>query len=149
MNENWIRWIWASLTKSFNERRQGVSMFFVGHDHQKDLGDSYFEFRLDGPIIDEPSKDYFVIDVFINLLVSSIRDETDVHRIHRLTGIGTACFLNEISVYRYGSGNIDDQSLLGCLQLQEKLIVTQYGIEPPTGNLMRTTVEGHYRMVLN
>lgn len=126
-------------------------MFVEGHDRLSNPIDN-LEFRLNGPNIQEVSKGCYIVDVEINILVTSIKDEMDAHKIHRNTGIAVAAFTNLINVYKYGTGDEDDQSLLGCLILQtgrqEAIIVTQFGQVQDTNNILVSTVEAHYRMEL-
>lgn len=146
------RWILASVSKHFSAQCSALPLHIEGNARITNPKDR-LEFRLDGPYITEPSKNYFLIRVEINILVTTIVDEKDGHKYLRNTGIALTGFTDTISVYRYGNGVSDDNSFLGCLQLlsqdREKVVVSNFGLVEPTNNIYQSTVEGHYQMELN
>lgn len=143
MDEKLTRWIWASITKFIDSKRQSIQLILEGDDVLIQNKDS-FTLRINGPIYTEPSKDYFVIDVGINVLVTSIKDEADAHKVFRLCGIISRAYENQISVYKYG----DDNSFVGCLIRQDKIIITQFGAVEASTNVLQSTVESEYKMQL-
>lgn len=130
-NPNWPRWIFASTSKHFdtaaqaNLAKDGVTadpiLFYVeGNDRDLQSGAlEYFEFRCDGPYFVEVSKDWWRVNIEINILVNAKRNNKDFHRIHTLCGLLVAAFTSNITIFKYGDGVVDDQSILTCLTLDK------------------------------
>lgn len=156
MNSNWARWIFASISKHFDDGKGSYDMYIEGQHRNTRVLKDFFELRIDGPNICEVSKNYYEIIMEVNCLVSSHMDDTDYHRIHRTTGYVAALY-TDIPVYKYGTGPDDDQSFLGCLVLindifgrkGNRLVISNFGIVEPGSDLLQSTIEGHYRMCLN
>lgn len=151
IDPNLVRWIFASTTKHFDSNRQGLPLDIEGFERQTKAQNS-LEFRLNGPDFQQVSKGYLLVEIEINILVTTLKNDKDAHRQARSTGIAVAAFTDNISVFKLGTGAEDDQSLLGCLSLQtndrDKIIVTDFG--PVTGmdHVLQATVEGRYKMTL-
>lgn len=154
MNQNWPRWIFASIHKHFLAERQGLTLFVEGLNHVEDQSD-YLELRVDGPYFRELTKDNFKIELEINVLIASSRTESDFHKIHRDCGIVVTAFNKTIKIFKLGNGVEDDQSLLGCLQMvrsgdaREALRTSHFGQIQSNTPVMRASVEGHYFMNLH
>ncbi len=154
-NQNWSRWSFASISKHFDDNRQGLKLFIeVTHrDTRKD--EEYLEFRMDGPTLREVSKGCWKLRIEVNILVTATIDENDFHRIHRNAGIAQAAFAQGISVFKYGDGVDDDDSFLGCYKLLQNsstrdfIELNHFGQIDANVPLMQATVEGHYLMTLN
>ena len=156
VNQNWSRWIFASVGNHFDNLRQGIPLYIEGQPRiiDRDNAKAIFELRVDGPYFTEVSRKYWDIYIEINVLIQSVKTDTDFHRIRRLTGIVESAFIDIMS-YRYGDGVDDDDSYLGCLRLiqnlssSEKIQTSHFGQLDPATNLEQSTVEGHYKMTLN
>lgn len=155
-NANWERWIFASAGKHFDARKSTLALFIEGQ-HRDGFDDKkdFAELRVDGPYFVQQSKGYWRCFTEINILVQSTMGDVNWHKIHTDTGIITAAF-TEISVYKYGDGAQDDDSLLGCMTLvddairgRERIQVSHFGQVATATKLMQATVEGHYEMFLN
>jgi len=153
-NPNWARWVFASVSKHFDDRRSGIHMFIEGqHRDTRELKD-YFELRVDGPTLLEVSKGCWKLRVEVNILATATFDEANYHTIHTLAGIAQAAFTT-IEVYKYGINIQDDQTFLGCLILRQNrstrdfLELNHFGRIDVSIPLMQATVEGHYTMTLN
>lgn len=143
MDKNLPRWIWASITRHFDERREGYPIFFEGYDRTINPQDS-FEVRMDGPMYSAPSIGSEIIDIHINVLITSIKDDADAHKIHRIVGIVGAAFTSSISIYKLGDART---TLVGCMILQDPGIdIIHFGLVQPTNNILQATVEASYRM---
>lgn len=151
---NWPRWIVASVAQHFDAGRQGLPMFMEGEDHEENVAD-YIELRIDGPYILELSRQYFQLDIEINVFVISSKNAEDLYKIYRDCGTVAACFSGAISVFKLGDGIDDDQSLLGCLirsnshDQREAVRVSHFGQVSAVTPIMRSSVEGHYHMELH
>lgn len=152
VNPNWERWIFASISKHFDDRRQGVMLLIEGQKQNTPSPQDIFELRVDGPDFTEQSRDEWYISIEVGVLVSATNDNKDYHRIHKLCGIITQAF-TDIPVYRFGDGPDDDGSLLGCLVLQQDgsrnaIQVTPFGKRDVATPIMQSSVEGKFAMTL-
>ena len=155
LNKNWARWSFASVSKHFDDNRQGLKLFIEGTHRDTRKDEEYLEFRMDGPTLREVSKGCWMLRIEVNLLVTATIDEEDFHRIHRNAGIAQAAFAQGISVFRYGDGVDDDNSFVGCYKLLQSsstrdfVELNHFGRISQDVPLMQATVEGHYLMTLN
>lgn len=143
INPNWSRWVFASVTYFFDQRKQSRMMFIEGQERQTQDQQDYFELRLDGPDFLELSRSYFQVTIFVNILTVTVRDPTDFHKHERDLGIGTAAFETNIPVYKFGD---DSTALLGCLVLQREVDVQRFGQQDPNVQVLESTIQGTYRM---
>lgn len=151
MNRNWLRWIKSSTAKHFFDRLKTNNLFcFIeGSDRRTATHQQYAEFRIDGPYAKEINANYWQLDVEINLLVVTNRDDQDLYGHER--GVGFVCetFTPGIPVWKYGDSPTD---LLGCLKLipdnREKIIVSNFGQVNVDSRMLQSTVEAHYRLNL-
>lgn len=152
-NPNWPRWLFASTSKHFNDRRGDVSFYIEGQERNVPAPKDLFEFRMDGPYETELNKNYWRLYIEISILIQSTKDDSDYHRIHRHCGTVASAFTT-IPVYKYGDGVDDDQSLLGCLTLiqdvgkRERIQINHFGQIDASTPLLQSSVEGHYEMTL-
>lgn len=151
-NKNWDRWLRASTRKHFDNLKQTVPLYIEGTDRDTTDLQDFAEFRMDGPRIKELSKDYFRLEVTINILVTSIMDDTDIDKIDKTIGVMVAAFTPTINVLKYGDGPDDDDSFLDCLLLSigrnDILRVNHFGQVERTNRVLQATVEGKYTMTL-
>src|SRR5258708_7438743 len=113
LNQNWPRWVFASLSKWFSDNSQNTFFFTEGEDRDTADQTDYFEFRMNGPLCTELSKDFWKLEAVVNILVVSKRNITDIHMLHRDVGIAAAAFTKCIPIFRYG----DDDTQLGVMLL--------------------------------
>ena len=152
MNEHWPRWIFASISKHFDANRGSLKLHIEGQYRDTRSEQDFIELRLNGPEFTELSKNYWRIRVRVNVLVQSVKNETNFHRIHTNVGIVVKAF-DTINIKKYGDGVDDDDSLLGCLKLvqepgDEPVAVHHFGQVDPSTQLVQAAVEGLYEMHL-
>jgi len=153
VDKNWARWIFASFTKHFDSKREGITLFIEGDDAKTaDLSD-YFEFRLNGPYLWERSKNWWEIQVTINILVVHKRNDNSIHTLHTNVGIMMAAFEKAIKMYKFGTGVDDDESMLGCMQIitdkdNPSPQVDHLGQVNPDVKEMQSMVQASYCMYL-
>lgn len=153
-NPNWGRWIFATMSGNFKSRFEGTFGTFIEGTHRGlPANTELLEFRMDGPMWKQPSRNYFILDVEINILVRSFMDDKDYHKMRRSTGEVAAWLAKNHCIYRYGDGPDDDNSLLGTLQLKnrtfrELLRVNHLGQIDPQYMLEEATVEASFQMYL-
>lgn len=155
MNTNWPRWIFASITQHFADAITNYDVFVEGMDRKTNTLKDIAEIRVDGPRINEQSKDDWRIYVEINILIQSVMNDSDLHRLYRIIGDVNVAFQTCILVYKYGTGDDDDQSKLGCFNLvsdednREQIITSNFGQIDKSVRLQQATVEAHYEMFLS
>lgn len=156
MNENWARWVFASVSKYFETACTGVATkFYVEGEERtiKDTEDTTIEVRMDGPDITDMGAGSYRLYIEVNVLVG-VKKSTDTHNLYRLLGSVQEAMLSNISVYKYGSdtGGVDTGDLLGCLQLlqntREKIKTSVFGQIEKNTAIDQATVEGHFEMYL-
>ncbi len=153
-NANWPRWIYASTTKHFQAIADAypISMYIEGVERDTRNESKWLEFRMDGPQTTELSKNYFRLDIEINILWSVHLDSIDFHDQQRIFGMLVEA-MTDICIHKYGEGVGDDDSLLGTLILQQDLNNpirgNNFGQVRPDTQLVQGSVEGTYRMYLS
>jgi hypothetical protein len=136
--------------KHFVTKVTDLPLFIEGQFRETNEEKDYAEVRFDGPYAHEESRSFWVLDLEINVLVSSIPDEKDAHRIYKNVGKVAAAFERFIEVFRYGDNPGDDSTLLGCLIIKQSqnqtIFISHFGKIDPKVNLIQATVEAHYKM---
>lgn len=151
--QHWPRWVFASVSQHFVDRRQGLHIFVEGVHRNTRTEKDFIELRVDGPYLTELSKGYWRIYGEVNVLVQSAMDDEDFHRVWKDVGIVVAAFTS-IEIFKYGDESYDDGSLLGCYKLvfdtrgKERVQISQFGKIGPNTALQQATVEAHYEMHL-
>jgi hypothetical protein len=153
MNEHWPRWVFASMSKHFADhfaaQTPPVPLFVEGDDRDTALLQKFSEFRMDGPRIREQSKGYWEVYVPVNILIQTSMNDKDAHLHRKQMGIAASGFARTISIFKYGNGVDDDQTLLLCMTLMgdksNPLQVKDFGQVDTTVRLQQATVEGHYK----
>lgn len=156
MDKKWARWIYASVTKFFDDEID-IDVFVEGMDREtKDLKD-FAELRIDGPWFNELSADYWKIYIEVNILIQSVMGDKNLHRFYDSIGDVNAAFQNCISVYKTPdiNGENGDGSFLGCFKLaidrydRENIKTSNFGQVDKNVRLQQATVEAHYEMFLS
>lgn len=154
LNANLDRWIFASISKHFNDHKGARTLYVEGMIRDTRLLQDFIELRVDGPYYTEVSKKYWKLYIEINVLCQSTKDSKNFHKMRQLTGEVFKMFEPCISVYKYGTGIEDDQSFVGILQRMDEeasrnnIQVSQFGQVDPVNQLEQSTVEAHYNMLL-
>lgn len=152
-NPNWQRWIFASASKYFQGIADAypVQMHIEGVERTISDEEKWIEFRMDGPAVTEYSRNYYQLDVEINILWSVHMNSQDFHETKKLSGALVEAMTN-ICIYKYGDGVDDDDSLLGSLVLRQDkyhpIRVNEFGQVRADTHLVQGAVEASYRMIL-
>jgi hypothetical protein len=149
--ENLPRWIFASASKFFTAQLQQneIPVFLEGQERQTEGILDYIEFRLDGPYLVECTKDEYKVNIEVNLLIVTMIDLQDFHKLYRICGYALECF-KAIPIYKYGDGIDDDQSYIGCMIVprtadqREATRVSHFGRLEPDKPILQSSIEGHY-----
>lgn len=153
LSPNMDRWIFASISKHFDDHKGGVTLYIEGmHRDTRTLKECY-ELRIDGPYYTEISKGYWKVFVEINMLIQYNKDNKNFHRMRQLSGLVMEMFEPCIQVVKYGITNPpDDETIVGVLQRLDQeegrnnMQVSHFGQVDPINQLEQATVEAHYVM---
>lgn len=157
---NWDRWVWATMTKEFRKNfspptftLMDVDLFVEGTGREKPDDAQLLEFRMDGPQQRKPSKNKFILEFEINILVRSLMEHGNFHKMRSLLGAVRRWLAQDHCIFRYGSGIVDDDTLLGTLVLQNRSPLDQvrtnyFGQISSEYRIEEATVEGSFKMYL-
>lgn len=148
-DKNWGRWITASMLKYLDDNKpSGAFVYYEGQPRKTNGYDAWYEVRIDGPTARELSKDYWRLEIEVNILCSCGVDR-DLYHIDRMLGEMGALLSDAPGLFKLGDGPDDDQSQLGCLTLNmrdsnEGIIPHKFGQIEPKTPLIQATIEAHY-----
>lgn len=128
MNENWARWIFASVAKHFQEEKGDISIYHVQHT-VRTFGEEVerLEFRSTGIEYDEQTDGQYRLSLTVGLLITVPLSGNNNYRMATLTGRLAKASESVIIIKKYGSETGDDKSAIGCLQLKGKVRVHDWG----------------------
>lgn len=120
--KHWARWIHASVAKYLKDiaASNSLSSLVEGLEDRTDdfmEASERVEIRMNGPFTQEVSQNCFRFWVEINIIALVTTGEAlrNSYRLNEILGIFHEAMDKPISVFRYGTGPDDDDSLLGCL----------------------------------
>jgi hypothetical protein len=156
-NPNWGRWIFASIATYLKQvaSENKVPIMVEGLDERTTefmQASDRVEVRITGPFTRELSHNYYTIGVDVNVLLSNRFDAPDKDRYSftRIAGVFQEALDGPIAVYKYGEGEDDDQSVLGCLSplsgRNQEVRMLHFGQVDPTDGLRQSMVDARYRM---
>jgi len=154
-NQDWDRWIFATMSLDFNTAFTGNYEIFIEGTHKGTPNNTeYLEFRMDGPQRRKVSRGSYILYVEINILVRSYMDDKDFHKMRKNAGQVATWLENNFCIYRYGDGVRDDDTLLGTLQLinrgpKENVRVLHFGQIDPKVPIEEATVQAAFEIHLN
>lgn len=150
-NVNWDRWVMASVRVYFTARKQSLTLFMAPGGKRDGLS-TYGELRIDGPFTQKLPTEWR-LSFIINVLVAADLNNKDGDLIYKSCGIVQSIFTDEIPVFKYGNGQDDDQSFLGCLVIQGEsrqstLRTSNFGQFDKNAPLTQSSVEGTYLLCI-
>ena len=145
--KHWARWTVASITKHFVDTKEsGVEFYLEGTLRQDadSIATDLMELRIDGPHMTEVSAGCWKIEVNIGILMVTVMSDTDLYK--HLKNIGNIFddMLGVISVYKYGTGGDDDDTLAFCINRQGEVSTRHFGQPDRKKQLQQSSVEGNY-----
>lgn len=151
-NEQWPLWIMRSINKSFYASLAASNLYIEGMTRDTRTLEKFFELRVDGPKATEESKDYWKLEVIVNILVmvAKVDDQNNIE--DQYIGLASAALSSAINVYRYGKtaeSILNDDSLLGCLKRMPVIEPHRFGIIEPDTAIIQATVEARYKMFIS
>lgn len=150
LNPSIERWIFASISKHFDDRKGNIHLYVEGMLRDTRTIEEVVELRVDGPNYLEMSKGYWKVYIEVNALCQCTKNSKNFHRMRQLTGTVMAMFEACIQVYKYG----DDGSFVGVFKRlddtasRNMLQVSHFGQVDPVNQLEQASIEGHYEMFL-
>ena len=152
MNVNWPRWTRASFNVAFVNAistESGLPLFIEGTDRRTEKLPAYAELRLSGPSVTELSRGYFQLDLMVDVLVCTKRNDGDIYAHDRSIQSALSAFTTNVSVFQFGD---DPSVLVGCYVLlprsKESIAITNFGQVDPTVRMFQSTIEATYRLCL-
>lgn len=152
-NPNWDRWIISSVVQDFDAWNKARSTpypkYVEGEERKTNREQSWLELRFDGPSKFQYSKDFWKLELEINVLCSAGVD-LDLFHINKMVGDVSSWFKVAFCVYKYGDTvGVDDPSVfVGTLQQtkidRHNLLVRQYGQIEAKTKLNQATVAANY-----
>lgn len=149
MNPNIGKWVTASITKHFIDVVKTTNKFEIIPEGMSvaNKESNYCELRITGPIFTELSKNFYKIEVFVNVLINTVIDNDNIYTKEDNCRKILPAFDRCISVYKYGDGgNLDDNTFIDYLNRDDPVEVLQFGQIDPTIRVMQTTIDSKYCM---
>jgi len=153
-SKNISRWLFLSVGQHFSEAVEtpAFKMFIQGQQRSaEDAKLQHFcELRTDGPYLRPKSKGLYEIEYQVNTLIQTTDREQSFVGPYVDVGKVLPAFVS-IPVFRYGDGNLDDESFIGCLKISkqgrtDEIRVDQFGIIEPALGIIQATIEAHYKL---
>jgi len=152
VKSNISRWIFASVAKHFDNRKETNYLHIDGMIRQTNKLPNYTELKVDGPYMVEMSRNYFNLIVEVNVYIQAQKSEKNAYLYLQILGIVQKSFTRCIPVYSYGNGPEDHSAFVGSLIiLQEtghRLMENHAGQLKPSEEVNQSQIEGHYEMNL-
>jgi hypothetical protein len=157
--EHLIRWIQSSLYSWFNDQlKDKITVFIETTEHVDKNGKittklpTWAEMRIDGPIVRQiHGRDKYVVTM--NFLVETQLTGSNLYTHSNSVGLVYASFAPSITVFKLGEGIDDDQSPIGCFDLDtdevDPIVIHNFGQLDPDVKLTQSTIEAHYCMYLD
>jgi len=159
-NPNWARWVFASVATYLTQVAEGqqLPVLIEGLDERTTEfmnATDRCEVRITGPFARGISRDWYQIEVLVNVLfVSRYEEQKNQYDIIQKTGIFQEAMDGPIAIYKYGNGPDDDEhALVGCLSpiqgRREAIRVLHFGQINPIDRLKQSMVDARYRMEIS
>jgi hypothetical protein len=159
INPNWSRWIFASVAVYFNAviaTNLKLPLLTEGVDDResKKMHYNHAELRVNGPFIIEPSRNYYILSVDINVLFTELMDDHKDNAYDLFTWCGAVqtAMDGPINIYRYGSEEGDDSGWVGCLVTRrgryDSNRVLHFGQISRVDRIRQSEVDGRFKMEL-
>jgi hypothetical protein len=152
MNENWPRWIMASIAEYFRVAVATIPLPLLvdGIDEREaeKLHYDHAELRITGPYITELSRNYFRILVDVNVLLTELMDKPNAFDLQTWCGIVAKAMDGPINIYKYGEETGDDGSWVFCLTPLNGRIepnrILHFGQLGRTDRIRQSMIDGHF-----
>lgn len=117
MRASITKWITASLINHFKTYVSALTLI-EGQIPDSTVKTSNVEIHFEGPIFTKLYSNDWHIYISVDFVVQRYDEDKNYYNMDTLVGtVVDACV--PVTVYKYGPETIDDQSIVGCLQLAE------------------------------
>ena len=159
-NPNWARWVFASVATFLRQvaQSQQLPVLIEGLDDRTTQfmeATDRCEVRITGPFTKELSRNYFHIEVVVNVLfLSRYEEQKNQYAIIQKMGVFHEAMDGAIAVYKHGNQPGDDEhALVGCLSpvqgRSDAIRVMHFGQITPTDRIKQSMVDARYRMEIS
>ncbi len=159
INSNWTRWIMASASVYFKAVADTIPLDFlvdgVNERESETQETDHSELRINGPFIVEQSKNFYHLEVDLNILVTDLMKETgeSAYDIATWCGVFQLGMDGPISIYKYGGVAGDDSSLVGCLTPRtgkyDANKVLHFGMIDRVDRIRQSMIDGKFEMYID
>jgi len=159
INPAWTRWINSSIAVYVKTVTDGLKLplLFDGVDEREPekMHYDHAELRVGGPFARELSKNYWQLNVDINILLTYLMrsEEDNVYDLQTWCGEFQEALNEPIYVYKYGGKPEDDQSYVGCLRPRtgryEASRVLNFGQVSRVDRVRQSMIDTRHVMYLN
>ena len=149
MNQNWNRWVYASCVDYFESNKGDYNLCIDNDRVDKNEYSLWADLAIIGATISKLTYTTCRLNVTIMLVLTDIPNDQDAYRLRQMTGYFST-LMEMIPIYRYGltAEPENDDTLLGCLQLDGPIEINNFGEPSPDTKLMQATVRANFRMYL-
>ena len=147
----WSLWIIRSLSSYFKLALAAYTIYIEGDYHDTNELPIFFELRVDGPDIEEVSKDDYELTIITNIVAQIAMVDDEVALDDKYLGLIASVADVGISIYRYGlvgEHSDNDDSLLGCLKVIKGPTIHKFGQIDANIKELQGTVETHYMLAV-
>jgi len=160
-NPHWPRWLKSSIVEHFqtNVATPLTLPFLAEGINERDTifmeSEDRAEIRIYGPTTKEISNNCWKLQIEINILITSSMGGSakNAYQLEILSGRFLEFANTAISIFKFGSGIDDDNSLLGCLspstRKNDSVKFIDFGQINSTDKLRQAQIDGRYEMILN
>ena len=149
--KHWTRWVAASISKHFFDTKESSVEFYLEGSLRQDadsIATDLMEVRIDGPHMVEVSAGCWKLEVNIGILIVTVTSDSDLYKHHVNIGNIIDDYVGTINVYKYGTGDDDDDTLAFCMQRQGDIVTRHFGQPDQAKRLQQSSVEGDYFVTL-
>lgn len=136
MNSNWPRWIKASISSHFANLIGNANLIVVGERRYVDEKNDRFELKLNGPRVTNSTKNEYVLEYDVSLLIISTSNESNIYEMEDYKSIGINAFITSIPVYD------NNDALVDCLTLKSDIVVRDFGFV--SGTVYHVAIDAIY-----
>lgn len=159
INPNWSRWIKASVAAYFKTATDLLKLPLLteGVDEREHelIHYNHAELRVNGPFITEPSHNFYILKVDINVLLTEIMgdDRYNAYNIDTWCGAIQTAMDGPINIYKHGNEIGDDHTWIGCLVTRtgrfDSNRVLHFGQINRVDRVKQSEVDGRFKVELS
>lgn len=158
--EHLVRWMRSSLYSWFTDQlKDKITVYIETTEHVDKNGKittqlpTWAEMRMNGPEIKVITKSCNKYEIAMNFLIETQLTGKNLYTHDNSIGLVYAAYASSIGVFKLGKGVDDDNSPVGCFQLDtensDPFVINHFGQLDPAVKLTQSTIEAHYYMYLD